>query len=131
MRLDDLEAELPNGLHDAIVSSYAFLEAERQVDIDLSIWIGDPAAQDHATRERHAKARLQLLGVTHWQPEPPHPQSFGPTLRGVCIDTCAAESTTSTPIAEGCFAGRLFVVEWNAFIHFVAQDVGLTWVDGN
>jgi hypothetical protein len=31
---------------------------------------------------------------------------------------------------QGGFAARFFVIDWNAFIHFAAMDVTLTWADG-
>jgi len=34
-------------------------------------------------------------------------------------------------VPAGGFAGRFFVTEWNAFIHFAALDARLTWLGAN
>jgi hypothetical protein len=34
-------------------------------------------------------------------------------------------------VPQGGFAGRFFITEWNAFIHFAALEARLTWLEVN
>jgi len=131
MNIDELEATLPSGLHDALISSYVFVEEERRVVVDLQVDLGDPDAEAERERERYAKARLEFLDVSRWEPDAPHPPSMPPAARSLRIDSCAADAKVGLPIPAGAFAGRFFVSEWNAFIHFVAGDVRLLWLEAN
>jgi hypothetical protein len=133
VKIKELEEELPNGFQDAMVSSYTFLEEERRVEIELAVWVGDLWGRDEIGWERYAKARLELLNVLQWEPEAPHPQSYGPLTRSLRIDTYEPEPMkyADLQIPDSAFAGRFYITEWNSFIHFVASDVRLTWLGTN
>ena len=49
------------------------------------------------------------------------------------IDACDADDDPERcrQVPQGGFAGRFFVAEWNAFIHFAALDARLIWLDVN
>ena len=46
MNIDELEASLPNGLHDAFISSYTFVGEQRRVEVELEVDLGDPDAEN-------------------------------------------------------------------------------------
>jgi hypothetical protein len=124
MNIDELEATLPNGLHDALICSYTFSEEERRVEVGIEVDMGD-------YRSRYVKARLEFLDVSRWEPDAPHTVSMAPVAAGLRIDTCEEDPKAPLSVPAGGFAGRFFVSEWNAFIHFVASDVRLLWLEAN
>jgi len=133
MTLEELGAELPNGLHDARLWDFSSDELRAQANFVLDVWLGDLHAANTADRERRRRGRLELTGLTYLVvdgPDPRYPLSKGSPVQ---IDPCAADDDPerARQIPPGGFAGRFFVTEWNAFIHFAAVDAHLTWVDAN
>jgi hypothetical protein len=133
MKIDELDAELPNGLHDARVLSFVYLEEEHRVEFVLEIWTGDLHAKSHSERERYDRARLELLGVDYFDVEEPHPGFLPPGSKPVRIDNCGPDERRGPrrPIPYDLFAGRFYVFDWNSFIEFAAKDVRLTWLGAN
>lgn len=133
MTIDELGAELPNGLHDALLRAFSSEPAHRRAEFILDVWLGDLRSSETLERERYRAARLELLGLVYLvsdDPDPRHPPSDGSTLQ---IDACAADDDPerSRQVPQGGFAGRFFVTEWNGFIHFAALDARLTWIDAS
>jgi hypothetical protein len=132
VNLEHLAAELPNGFHDAVLRTFVSdLEAGR-AELILDVWIGDLQSEVAAERERRSRARLELLGLAYFRCDDPerHP---GPEASPLQIDACAADDDAelARQVPPGGFAGRFFVTEWNAFIHFAALEARLTWLDVN
>jgi hypothetical protein len=132
VKLDELESDLPNGFHDALLRAYASDLEEQRAEFVLDIWVGDLHSSVHSDRERRRAARLELLGLAYLvvdEPDPRYPATHG----SLQIDTCAAaeDAELAKQVPEGGFAGRFFVTEWNAFIHFAAREARLTWLGVN
>lgn len=129
MNIEELEAELPNGLHDALLRSYALDQNEHRVEFVVDVWIGDLDSSVPSERERRRPARLDLLGLAYLVFEDPDPR-YPATNAPVQIDTCGADENPDLvrQVPKGGFAGRFFVTEWNAFIHFAAVEARLTWL---
>lgn len=133
MNLDQLEADLPNGLHDALLRAFFSDAGERRAEFVLDVWLGDLHSRETSDRERRRRARLELLGLTYLVlDEPDRSQTLAP-LSPVQIDACAADDDPerARQVPDGGFAGRFFVTEWNSFIHFAALEARLSWVDAN
>ena len=133
MTIDDIEADLPNGLHDSLLHGFSSSEDERRAEFVLDVWLGDLHSTVVTERERHRRARLELFGVAYLIVEEPDPR-YGPfTNSPVQLDVCAADDDAdrSRRVPEGGFAGRFFITDWNSFIHFSALDARLTWLDTN
>lgn len=133
MNIEDLEANLPNGLHDALLREFSTDRADRRAEFILDVWLGDLHSSETAERERYRPARLELLGLAYLiadDCDPRYPAGDGLAVR---IDICAADDDAerSRQVPAGGFAGRFFVTEWNAFIHFAALDARLTWIGTN
>ena len=131
MNIDELEAALPNGFHDAMLRAFSENLADRRAEFILDVWLGDLRSSVTAERERYRQARLELLELAYLvldDSNPRYPAGDGSPLR---IDACAADDDPqkSQQVPHGGFAGRFFVTEWNAFIHFAALDARLTWID--
>ena len=122
MNIEELEEALPNGLHDAMLRTFSENRADRRAEFILDVWLGDLRSSVIGERERYRPARLELVELAYLvldDSDPRYPAGDGSPLR---IDACAADDDPqrSQQVPDGGFAGRFFVTEWNAFIHFAA-----------
>lgn len=133
MNLEELESDLPNGLHDCLLRTFVADPKERRAEFILDIWMGDLHSSATTERERRRRARLELIGLTYLVVDDPDPRYQVPDGSRVQIDACAADDDPerARQVPEGGFAGRFYVTEWNAFIHFAALEARLTWLDVN
>ena len=126
MTLDEIAAALPNGLHDAEMSRLAFDLVARTATLELDIWLGDMSEPPEHGREVYRTARVELHGVGYLAIEAPHPQYPYATSGAVRIELCDPTKDQVPPPPAG-FAARLFVMEWNCFVHLSAADAELIW----
>src|SRR5215204_3440485 len=91
MNLDELEADLPNGLHDALLRTFSSDAAEQRAEFILDIWIGDLHSQVISERERRSPARLELLGLAYLVIDAGNPQHVLTERSPVQLDTCGAD----------------------------------------
>jgi len=133
VNLDELQTGLPNGLHDAILRTFSTDPNEGRAEFILDVWLGDLHSADPKERERYRPARLELVGLAYLVVEDPDPRSHANAESPVQIDACGPDDdeARASQLPPGGFAGRFFVTEWNAFIHFAALDARLTWIDVN
>ena len=133
VNITELEADLPNGLHDAVLRSFSTDPAERRAEFILDVWLGDLHSSVTSERERYRSARLELLGLAYLVIDDLDPRHSVKREVPVQIDACAADDDPerSRQVPHGGFAGRFFVTEWNGFIHFAALDARLTWMGVN
>jgi hypothetical protein len=131
VNIEELDRTLPHGFHDSCLRGIALDYEVQTALLTLDIWIGDENAPPGEERERRRPARLDLIGLEYFVLEPPDPRYKYRDVGSVTLDLCEADLAfaTSRPPAAGVFAARFFVNEWNAFIHFAAKDVRLTWTD--
>ncbi len=133
VNIEQLAAELPNGFHDALLRTFSSDPKKRRAEFVLDVWVGDLHSSRDAERERRCPALLEFLELAYLVSDPPDPRY--PATKGspVQIDACGpddnAELARQVPV--GGFAGRFFVTEWNAFIHFAAGDARLIWLGVN
>ncbi|HEY7375826.1 MAG TPA: hypothetical protein VIF57_26950 [Polyangia bacterium] len=133
MNIDDLEAGLPNGFHDTRLRTFSSDLAERRAEFVIDVWMGDLHSSVTSERERRRPARLELLGLTYLIVDDPDPRYVEAKEVPMQIDSCAADDNPelARQVPQGGFAGRFFVTEWNAFIHFAAVEARLTWLGAN
>jgi hypothetical protein len=130
VKLQALEEELLNGLHDALLRAISLDVVGQTAEIQLDICVGDPDGETEAAREAYRPARIRLSGLVYLIVDPPGPgytSLLGSPLR---IDLCDADPDVASlrAISQGELAARIFVSEWNSFIHFAAGDVDLQWL---
>lgn len=127
MTLNELAEALPNGLHDALLHGYEVDLERRAVVLELSLWMGDLRQADTAERERRERTRVVLEGVRFFHVEGPAPGYPYAGPRPARVDLC--EPDPNHPLSKeqppGVFVTRLFVDEWNAFIHVAAESAEL------
>jgi hypothetical protein len=133
VNIEELEAALPNGLHDALLRSFSSDPAQRRADFVMDVWLGDLHSSVPAERERRRPARLELLGLAYLVLDDADPRYPVADESPVQIDACMADDNAALArqVPAGGFAGRFFVTEWNAFIHFAALEARLIWIDTN
>lgn len=133
MNIDEIAADLPNGLHDALLRTLSSDPAERRAELILDIWLGDLHSAAASERECYRAARLELLGLAYLVLDDAHQQHSVTDGSPVQIDVCDADDSPERvrQVPLGGFAGRFFVTEWNAFIHFAALEARLTWIAAN
>ena len=133
MNIRDIEADLPNGLHDALLRTFSSDPVLQRAEFILEVWLGDLHSAASSERERYRAARLELLGLAYLIVDDPHLRNRVIEGRPVQVDACAADDDAerSQQVPRGGFAARFFVTEWNAFIHFAALDARLTWIEAN
>lgn len=135
MNLRQIDDELPNGFHDALLEQVTISLVLDRVEIDLQLLVGDPDGATEAEREAYKKARLILSEVVYFVIEPPGPGSEYSNPKPLRID--AGEATDENPprfpkplraLPEGAFGYWFFVDSWNSFIHFAARNASLSWL---
>jgi hypothetical protein len=133
VNIEELEADLPNGLHDALLRTFSSDVVERRAEFVLDVWVGDLHSATTAERERRCPARLELFGLAYLVVDRLDRGTALGTGSPVQIDACAADEDAdlARQVPEGGFAGRFFVTEWNGFIHFAALEARLTWLAVN
>jgi len=133
MTIDELAADLPNGLHDSLLRTFSSNPNQRRAELVLDVWLGDLRSQATIDRERYRSARLELLGLSYFIVEDPDPRYLSPDRSQVRIDLCSADDdpVRSTQVPAGGFAGRFYVTDWNTFIHFAALEARLSWLGSN
>ncbi len=133
MNITELEADLPNGLHDAVLRTFSTDLVARRAEFILDVWLGDLHSSVTSERERYRSARLELLGLAYLIVDDRDSRDSLKREAPLQIDACAADDDPdrSRQVPHGGFAGRFFVTEWNGFIHFAALDARLIWMDAN
>jgi hypothetical protein len=131
MNLEELEASLPNGLHDAQLCRFEVDYINRTASIVVSIWIGDLDGTTREAREVYRQARIDLQGLAFAAVDPPEKTSGDGSLR---IDSGTGVAPTSdlilpSHLPKNCFVHWIFVTQWNAFIHVAAETATICWMD--
>ncbi len=133
MTMDELAASLPNGFHDARLSTLSVDYSNREAVLNLDIWVGNLRAKADDDRETYRQAQISLSGLLFWVSEPPdaaYPyQHDGPLMIdvGAMQDFAKPASITLPPIPNDAFANWIFVRDWNAFIFLAAKGARLAW----
>lgn len=134
MTLDDIDASLPNGFHDAYVERVEVDYPGAIAKIRLQLHVGtsdDPPGKCEARR----LAELRLAGLVYWVAEPPHPAYLGSGMADkLVIDVgplanFREEGRQALPPSAptDAFENWIFVRNWNAFIYLAAREAALEW----
>src|SRR4051812_9872630 len=91
VNLDELEAGLPNGLHDSLLRAFSADPAERRAEFTLDVWIGDLHSTVDSERELRRPARLDLLGLTYMVVDDADRGHLLTERSPVQIDSCGAD----------------------------------------
>jgi hypothetical protein len=134
MTFEDLEQQLPNGFHDALIKRIVFDFQHRAIRFDMDVWVGELRGPDQEQRRR---ATVNLASPYFCGIEPPAPDyKFMPERGSVSIDGDPIKQGQNQQVDQvlcrlptGAKAYRFFVYDWNSFIYVAAQEVELAWAD--
>lgn len=132
MNLEALESTLPNGLHDAGILAISVDYPSATASLDLSVNVGTPDGPDP---EQHRRGRLTIRGLGCLVFDPPEVRLSPGDSGGLWITTVEPDTPKLSPALEGliratpqgAFCSRIYVVEWNSFIHLPAQTAEFLW----
>jgi len=131
MTLEQIAAELPNGLHDSRLRSLAIDYAVRCATFLLDISVGDPDAATDEQREAYKLAEVTISDLLWCIIEPPK-TGTRPIESDLRIDAGSIGSLPRKPqtpdVPADAFAWWIFVDEWNAFIYVAAKSASLKWL---
>ncbi|MFN7921620.1 MAG: hypothetical protein U0Q16_16080 [Bryobacteraceae bacterium] len=125
MTLSELEATLPNGLHDAYLSALSISFCEATAVLALSIHEG--GEEEPIYRE----AEIQLFDVAALTIE--GPAASNSKRSPICIDSIQTSDErypgfSSLPLAvQRQFLSLYLLPPWNSFIHIAAAHAKLVW----
>ncbi len=125
MTIDELEASLPNGFHDAELFSIAAYFGSREARLELNVWLGDMDVPGR--REVYRRAVLVLSDLHYLSIDPPQSD---PGRGPYKIDSGPGQPSTApaaVPQAAQPYLHWFFVSEWNAFVRFSARSARLEW----
>jgi hypothetical protein len=130
-----LNHELPNGFHDAKLSSIELDYVAGIATLHLACWVGSMDAAPGPEREQYREGIVSLSGLCFCSIQPPDPNyPFLPDGKPIDLsgDGANADHLPSLPalslrLPEGAWCYRFFVVEWNAFIYVAAKHAEISW----
>jgi hypothetical protein len=124
MTLLELAGTLPNGLHDSEVSELIVSYADRTIRLAINVWVGD--MDNEASRESYRQGVITINDFVYCVLDRPDINYPYESARVLTIDVMEPdESVTQNGNGEAC---RLWVSEWNGFIHIRAGDATLKWL---
>lgn len=128
MTLEELERTLPNGLHDSEVRCISVDYGQREVVLDVVVWVGN-MSDPPERREAYRSGRIQITDLVFFVMEPPDPKyPFGDSAE-LTIDGCDMSKNLNRELLQllpsNAFFRSLWVDEWNAFIHIARGTLRL------
>ncbi len=124
MDLFELARTLPNGLHDAEVTSVSISYEDRSLRLHARVWIGGMDGP-RESREEYRAATIELRDLEYCVFDRPDPNYLNGSETHLTVDL--APSDPSAELSGRGTACRLWVAEWNGFIHLRAGAANLTW----
>jgi len=125
MTLEEVEESLPNGFHDARITSISLDYAKRECKFNLEILFSDAEKED---AESYRTATLSLSRFLYCVIEAPDSKYPFQVEKALWVDAGSEKpnhvSSTQLPgpLPEGAFRYWFFVNNWNSFIHVAALD---------
>lgn len=124
MTLSELVESLPNGLHDCEVAELSLAYTDRTIRLKVNVWVGCSEASSEK-REEYRPGLIELRNFEYCILDRPDPNYPYKTTHKLTVDV--AEPDPCIDLDGGGSACRLWVGQWNAFIHIRAGDATLTW----
>jgi hypothetical protein len=122
MNIFEISETLPNGIHDSALRSLRIDYIRRLVEFELDVWIGsmdDPPS----TREIYRRGNLSIKGFRYCSIELPDESYPYDEQAPPTIDLVGATAF----VPDGAFGFRLWVSQWNAFVHIAGEAADFTW----
>jgi hypothetical protein len=125
--IEQLDANLPNGLHDAHLLGVEIDYEARQVVMHLDVLVNSER------KPEYRRGTLTIIGVEFLAIDPPGPNAVLSSSKPSRIDAGSGQPSTAAINLPGlppdCFLHWFFVNEWNGFIRVAAKDATWRWLD--
>ncbi len=136
MTLAEIEANLPNGFHDAEIEELVWNYRTDSASFTMKLWVPEATDQDI---EIYRLGRLDVKDIVFMAIEPPHPRDSDPKP----YKPSGALQIDGMVTTETIFPGLLklkqklppevqiysfYVVNWNSNIHIAAGEAELVWI---
>ena len=122
MTIFEIASQLPNGFHDSEIASVRIDYVERILEIDLDVFIG--ATEESSLREAYRRGLLRIEGFSYCAIDPPDERYPFAAPGALTIDVSGPTLLIPKEAVFGC---RVWVAEWNAFIHIAALSAEFAW----
>ena len=130
MTLEEIADSLPNGFHDTQINSIRIDYVNREITLDVEIWVGDSSEDDS---DVYRPAQLTLLRFLFCVIEAPDATYPYHEEKALWVDAGSEETPRIAtgiqlpePLPKGAFTHWFFVNDWNAFIHVAAMDAHIS-----
>ncbi|MDP3110722.1 MAG: hypothetical protein Q8M71_01290 [Thermodesulfovibrionales bacterium] len=133
MTIEEIEKELPNGFHDAVLTKIAIDYEKRKIMLEIEVNISKSDLPDEVCREASRAGRLTLSGLLFCVIESPDPQYRFHETKNLWISDSGSVKSLKIParlptiLPNGAFVHYFFVNDWNAFIYLAAMDALFEW----
>jgi hypothetical protein len=131
MTIEQIQASLPNGFHDAQITSIHIDLRERNIVMEMQLWVGDLIAADKRIRELHRQATLTIEGFLFSSIGPPDERYLNNQTMVISSD-----GQGWPPPSPAVFSGRIpdgFFIHWfylsssNSFLQVAAKSASLVF----
>jgi hypothetical protein len=130
MTIEEIEKNLPNGFHDAILNKINIDYIRREADLEFEVDVSIPEKSEEA----HRIGKLILFGLFFCVIESPDSQYPYQKADGLWIADSGLTNTEKLPqklldmLPKGAVVHYFFVNDWNAFIYLSATDAKFEWL---
>ena len=128
LSLEAIEANLPNGFHDALITGISVDYVERKIVLSIAIWTGTLEGATEQERESYADAVLTVSDFLFCVIDPPDPQYPFYSPEPLMVDSGSGNPNGVEfldNIPQDVFAHWFFVNQWNSFIYIAARSAHL------
>src|SRR5262249_3623664 len=130
MTIEELARTLPNGFHDAEISTIRLDYVSRTASMELSLWMDDLDAHPEY-RELYRDAVLEFEGLQCAVVDPPDPNYPFAEADPLWVDLDPRPPEPQIPAFErlpgNAFVARFFVRDWNSWVSIAATSASLRW----
>jgi hypothetical protein len=122
-----IEAQLPNGLHDAVLRCYGVDLERKTAWLYFDVWVGDLDSKVEEERERYRPGTLTLKDLRYFVVEPPSGK-ITLTIEPFASSASDPKHDRINPSVElpeppsGTFQASFFLYLLEAFIHICAGE---------
>lgn len=133
MTIEDIDKNLPNGLHDSRLIELHIDYINKECMLTLNIDISNIGDSNNANKPNYSKGMLKFSGLLFYIIEPPHflylpNDGLWISDTGLVTIKDVYNKKTSIQVPDDSFIYYLFINNWNAFIYICASNVSFDWL---